>query len=149
MLSQWAEWLGYTRNFLSRATLTAVKSLRVWLLILLALALPIRGAMAAAMLFAPASGHVHATASAGHVHEHGSHADAAGHQQAAADQGDKAGHDGNDKCSFCASCCSATFPVAVTFNMPQAPPAGAKFPEYRAPATDFFSGGQERPPRSI
>lgn len=129
-----------------------MKSLRVWLLVLLALALPIRGAMAAAMLCAPASGHVHATASAGHIHEHGSRGEATGHQHAAADHGQhggQTGHDANDKCSFCASCCSATFPVAVTFNMPQAPPAGAKFPEYRAQVTEFFSGGQERPPRSI
>jgi hypothetical protein len=131
-----------------------VKSLRVWLLVLLAFALPLRSAMAAAMLCAPASGHVHAAASSdgghGQGHHHAGHAVAQDvHPHAAYDPASDADHGTGDKCSFCASCCPATAPVPVTLAMPQAPPAAAGFPEHRAPSAEFVSGGQDRPPRTI
>jgi hypothetical protein len=121
-----------------------VKSLRAWLLILLAFALPLRGAMAAAMLCAPAAGHVHAAAHSGHAHDHASHGvEASAHAHADHD------HAAGDKCSYCASCCSATAPASITFSLPSAAPVAAEFPDPPAPNAEFFSGGQERPPRSI
>ncbi|WP_427914962.1 hypothetical protein ACPWT1_08635 [Ramlibacter sp. MMS24-I3-19] len=124
-----------------------MKTLRVWLLVLLAIALPMRSAMAAAMPCAPTSGHAHAAASTAHGHP--AQGEAASHVHPAHDHESASGHDGADKCSFCASCCSATAPVASSLSLAQAPPAVTQFPEHRAPAAEFFSGGQERPPRSI
>jgi len=128
-----------------------VKSLRIWLLVLLAVALPIRGAMAAAMVCAAGAGHVQATTVAGHAHhDHSGHvAQAVAHSHADHDHASGHAHATGDKCSICASCCSATAPATVSFSVPQAPPAAADFPEQPAPRAEFFSGGQERPPRSI
>lgn len=134
-------------TFLPRATLIPVKSIRVWLLVLLAFALPMRGGMAAAMVCLPAAAHSHAVPGA-HGHEHAGHGDAAARTPAAHDHGGPAGHDATGKCSSCASCCSVSIPVVATFTLAQAPPAAARFPELPAPAAEFFSGGQERPPRT-
>lgn len=125
-----------------------MKSLRVWLLVLLAFALPLRGAMAAAMACGSAATHVHGVAAAGHGHAHAAHDSATQHAHAAHDHA-ASGHAGPGKCGDCASCCSATAPVSFAFALPQAPPATTLFPECRAPAAEFFCGGQERPPRSI
>lgn len=133
-----------------------MKALRVWLLVLLAIALPMRGAMAAAMLCAPGGGaHAHVTAgpsapmpvTEGHAHDHAGAA--LSHAHGAADHASSAGHDADEKCGFCASCCSVSIPVTATLVLPQAPPAAQHFPEDVAPIAEFFPGGQERPPRSI
>ncbi|MCG2594107.1 hypothetical protein LZ009_15100 [Ramlibacter sp. XY19] len=126
-----------------------MKLIRVWLLVLLAFALPMRGAMAAAMLCAPSGTHAHVAAAGGHHgHEHqASHDQAAAQPNAAHDHG--GGHDGTDKCSSCASCCSVPATVASSITLPQGPPAAAPASEYLAPAAEFFCGGQERPPRTI
>jgi hypothetical protein len=126
-----------------------VKSIRVWLLVLLAFALPMRGAMAAAMLCAPSGTHAHAAAAGGdHGHEHhAGHDQAAVQPDAAHDHGSD--HSATDKCSSCSSCCSVPAPVAASFTLPQGPPAAAPVSEYLAPAAEFFSGGQDRPPRTL
>lgn len=126
-----------------------MKSLRVWLLVLLAFALPVRGAMAAAMVCAPAAVHEHAVGFTGHAHGQAHHADSAAHAHAGQGHDATAGHDTADKCSACASCCAATPPLVAGFALAQAPPAATQFPEHRAPAAEFLSAGQERPPRSI
>jgi hypothetical protein len=106
--------------------------------------------MAAAMLCTAGSGHVHVADVSGDHHGHAGHdSRSATHSHAAHDHASGSAHDAGDKCSLCASCCSATAPVAVGFAMPQAPPAAAEFPDDRAPRAEFFSGGQERPPRTI
>jgi hypothetical protein len=127
-----------------------VKSLRIWLLVLLAFALPLRGAMAAAMLCADGPGHGQVAAAASDHHGHAGHdSQVASQGHAEHDHASGSAHDASDKCSLCASCCSATAPAAVGFAMPQAPPVASEFPEQRAPHAEFFSGGQERPPRSV
>lgn len=137
-------------NLPARANLIAVKSLRIWLLVLLAFALPLRGAMAAAKPCAAESGHVHVAGLPGDHHAHAGHrSPSASHAHAEHDHASGAAHDEDGKCSLCASCCSATAPVAVALAMAQAPPAAADFPESHAPRAEFFSGGQERPPRNI
>jgi hypothetical protein len=150
-------------NFPDRANLTAVKTFRPWLLLLLAVLLPIRGAMAAGML-CPVGGfgvqaevrltqhaHGHEASAAGHEHPH--------HEVAA--QGHGAGHDHSgsaspdlsgsaaDQCNLCSAFCSVTglLSAGVTIAGPQ--PVSTVFPDLYAPPASFVSDGQERPPRTI
>lgn len=128
-----------------------MKILRIWLLVLLAILLPVRGAIAAAL---PCEGIGH-PAPAGHAHTHMPHAmEAAGLAPEASAAGDHDGHHhdhaGADKCNLCSSCCS-TAPLLVTFSPTVAAldGSGVDFPLVQAPAPTFLSDGQERPPRSI
>ena len=131
-------------------TSIAVKTLRIWLLVLLAIALPLRGAMAAAMSCADGPGHVHAAPVADNAPDHAGHGGQdASHSHAQHDHASASSHDAGDKCSLCAACCSVAVPATVRVAMPQAPPVAVQFPEHRAPHAEFFSGGQERPPRTI
>lgn len=150
-----------------------MKTLRVWLLVLLAALLPIRGAAAAAMLCLPTAeggsdtvlmagsgtGHaqVHASAHASHQHEsqHEHEHEHDGHLMAQAD-GDAVGsasgghHDGGGKCNLCCGFCSMTPMLSTPPSVP-APVhlTSVSFPDLCAPAPSFLSDGQERPPRSI
>jgi hypothetical protein len=130
-----------------------VKILRIWLLLVLAVLIPVRGAIAAAVPCAEEGIHQHAGQVAAHAHAHAlAHAmdDADGHMHDAAVPMHHHDHGGADKCNLCASCCSAT-PMLTTFAPTIArldePPA--TFPVLQASAPTFVSGGQERPPRSI
>ena len=137
-----------------------MKTFRIWLLVLLAALLPVRGVVAAAMLCPPASMSGQSTTAstgidhhmmdeAGPVaHEH------AEHQHPGHDVGSPgpSGHpsDGHGKCNLCCDFCSMTpllsaLPsVAAPLNLSSVP-----FPDLHAPAPSFLSDGQERPPRSI
>jgi len=126
-----------------------VKTLRIWLLVLLAILLPLRGAIAAAMP-CEGVGH-HSQAEPAQMHHH---MDAAGVE---ADSARTTGHGthqhdhaGADKCNLCSSCCSAA-PLLLTFSPAVAAleDPSADFPLIQAPAPTFLSDGQERPPRSI
>lgn len=109
---------------------------RVWLLLFLAVLLPVRGAVAAAMLCALAPPAQHGQMQ--HAEGHGGH-----HHQGSATPA-------ADKCNLCAASCGLT-------PLPSQPPsvaaplegAAASFPEIDAPPVSFLSDGQERPPRSI
>ncbi len=127
-----------------------VKIFRIWLLLLLALLLPIRGAMAAAMLCPGGSAGLQselrlADPHAGHAMDHG-----------AAPVGDGAAHHGDhaaeaaDKCNMCSAFCSLTPLASESPRLPE-PEAlpGIKFPDLCTPAPSFLSDGQERPPRTI
>jgi hypothetical protein len=116
-----------------------VKTLRLCILLLLAVLLPVRGAVAAAMMCAPiASGSHHAT------HGSGEHA---GHPHGPA-SGAVHDHAAGDKCGLCAACCTA---APLVSNAPDVSiPSDlrtAGFPALRAQAPSFLSDGQERPPR--
>ncbi|WP_077036323.1 hypothetical protein [Pelomonas sp. KK5] len=112
------------------------KTLRICFLLLLAVLLPLRGAVAAAMLCPVGSAGMQselrvAPEHAGH--DHGSH-----HESA------------SDKCNMCSAFCSITPLVGPTITLPEPiEPAVLEFPELSAPPPDFFSDGQERPPRSF
>ena len=128
-----------------------MKSLRLVLLVLLALLMPARAALAAAMLCPVGSsgsqtelrlhgevvGHavLHGTDPAGDVHS----AHAAHH-----DHGGPA-----DQCSVCSAFCCVT---PLLFGVPSvATPelrCAAFFPEPVAPVPSFIAEGPERPPRS-
>lgn len=129
-----------------------MKILRVWLLLILAVLIPVRGAIAAAMPCADEGVHLHTAMHAhAHVHVHPHAMEAAGeHTHDAAISMHHHDHAGADKCNLCASCCSAT-PMLTTFAPTVArldePPV--TFPILQASAPAFVSEGQERPPRSI
>jgi hypothetical protein len=133
----------------------SMKSVRVWLLVLLALLLPVRGAVAAAMLCPIAGSGVqtemqvqvsaadHAAHEAMHEHEH----------EHAASQAPSADHEHGkaaDRCNLCSAFCSLT-PLVGSVPTVAAPPdlSTTPFPDISAPPPSFLSDGQERPPRSI
>ena len=124
-----------------------MRTIRIWLLLLLALLIPVRGAVAATMLCLPSgSGTPTESQMADHSHhEHMAHeAVDAGHH----DGGHHAAGDGG-KCTLCSACCSSASLLNSLAGVvaPQDLPAIA-FPDLSAPAPSFLSGGQERPPRS-
>lgn len=132
----------------------SLKFIRLILVITLAVLLPIRGVVAATAA-CPDGPHGAAPAQAAQGPGHHLSADvqAAEHGQASASHADQAkptsnevgsgGHSGSAAC--CAAFLVAEMPTLV------APPAHAavRFPRLSAPAPDFHSGRQERPPRSI
>jgi len=148
-----------------------VKAVRLWLLVLLAVLLPIRGAVAAAMLCPVgssgmqselrmqehAAGHeamdagtAHAHGGHGHGHEQG-HNHANDHGDAAADHHDDEQAQGaSDKCNTCSAYCSLTPMVSELSRLPEPTDSVAiKFPDLSFSAPTFLSDGQERPPRAI
>lgn len=124
---------------------------RVLLLVLLAAVLPVRGAMAAALLCPPAAGATgeahasHGPRDGGHdlavtgSHLHNDHA--AGHH--------RDGDTGHDRCNLCAACCSVPPLASAWPDLASPHAAAAAFPELSAPTLPFVSDGPERPPRSI
>jgi hypothetical protein len=132
-----------------------VRTFRIGLLLLLAVLLPLRGALAAA-LPCPNAAHGAAMVAGPHEHHrHGAVADAGGHLHADADVGAHAAgahahhHDGTEQCHACASCCTAP-PMVATFTPRIAPLElpSVPFPAVTASAPTFVSEGPERPPRS-
>lgn len=127
-----------------------MKSLRIWLLLLLAVLLPIRGAIAAAL---PCAGqgtpaHVGQAHAAGHAqHHHVGHMSHMDHASPLAHAGE---HGDDGKCNACASCClGATLPATFAPAIAAIEEAGTSFAVLQASAPAFLSDGQERPPRSI
>ena len=132
-----------------------MRIVRILLLVLLAVTLPVRGVMAAAMLCPPPAGmagqaHVDEKAVAG-PHDHGE-MHAPHHAEAGTPAADHH-HDGTasaDTCNLCSACCSVPPVPAAALSVPVPHDfAAADFPRLSAPAPRFVSDGQERPPRSI
>ena len=132
-----------------------MKTLRVFLLVLLALLLPIRGAVGAATMCpegvqavssvaatAHTTGHHHSAQEASEAPHHHGHPCPGEHTDTAT-----SAHTGG--CNACASCCSVT-PMLSTLPVIQAPvdAAPVSFPPLLAPAPTFHIDAQERPPRS-
>lgn len=140
-----------------------MRTIRVCLLVSLAVLLSVRGAVAAAMLCPPASvgGHstgVTATAEtvrhAVDVADDQGHHEHADHQHPGHDSGTlgaSADHsDGFGKCNLCCDFCSMT-PLLSTLPSLPTPVnlSSVSFPDLVALSPSFLSDGQERPPRSI
>ena len=142
-----------------------MKSFRVWLLVLLTVLLPLRGALAAAMM-CPVAGAAGQTGvqiaerahDHGHSHGHptsGDHAASAHHAGPELATQDADHHDlasvgdPSDKCNLCSAFCSVTGMVSgrATTAEPRAVVIG--FPHRYAPPSSFIPDGQERPPRTI
>lgn len=124
---------------------------RALLLLLLALMLPAQGAMAAIMKCAPA-GHVtggeeqHVVGRSVHMAGH----DHAEHERVTPGQlQEQDGSHISHNCAFCASICSLTPVLSSDIVLPHAIAARLHYPGIEAPVASFFSGGQERPPRTI
>ena len=131
-----------------------------WLLLLLAVLLPFRGALAAGMLCPGGSGvqaeaqlmqHAHSLQASVVGEEHRHHeisvqasAPVHGHAGSAAHD-----HDAADKCNLCSAFCSVTGLVSADVMLAEPQSVPAVFPHLCAPAPSFISDGQERPPRSI
>ncbi|MEO6745275.1 MAG: DUF2946 family protein [Caldimonas sp.] len=132
-----------------------MKTTRLWFILLLAVLLPVRGAMAAAMLCPTAGvgtqtemhlngGHHGDTETAQPSHAH------AGHDHGSSGHEDQDHASTQDKCNVCSAFCSVT-PLVSSFSaeFSRREPAPASFPELSTPVLTFLSDGQERPPRSI
>ena len=145
------------------ANLTTVKTFRLWLIVLLAALLPIRGALAAGML-CPVGGfgvqaevqlakHTHSHDEANAAHDEHQHPEVsaqdhgAGQDHASADSHDRAG--GADKCNSCSAFCSVTGLVGADLTFASTQLSFAVFSHLDAPPPSFVSDGQERPPRTI
>lgn len=144
-----------------------VKSIRVLVLLLVALLLPIRGAVAVTMVCAEMGGAGQRPASTAHVHQalhlddadtvvghhHGdaqAHADHHAHgapEHAATDATDSTT---SDTCHICASGCGVAA-LLTAFPSPwvATPVARTLFPSLSLPALDFQLDGQDRPPRTL
>jgi hypothetical protein len=124
-----------------------VKILRIWLLLTLAVLIPVRGAIAAAMPCAQEGVHRNAGRVAVQGHEH-VHVHVHVHARAMVDADEPVhdaavpmhqhDHDGADKCNLCASCCSGT-PMLTTFapRIAQLDEPPATFPILQASAPTF------------
>ncbi|OUM00890.1 hypothetical protein A8M77_18445 [Variovorax sp. JS1663] len=140
-----------------------MKTFRRWLMLLVAVLLPIRGALAAGLL-CPVGGfglqtevqltqhtHGHEASAVGHEHQqhevtaqdHG-----AGHDHAGSGAPDLAGS-AADKCNLCSAFCSVTGLISATVAIAAPQPVFTVFPDLYAPPASFVSDGQERPPRTI
>lgn len=132
-----------------------MRTVRVWLLLLLAVLLPLRGAVAAGMLCPVAGSGIQSELMA-HAHpaSHRMMDDSAGHDHAAMHHEHSSDghhdHGAADKCNMCSAFCSVT-PLVSSLPTLFEPldMAATSFPDLSAPAPTFVSGGQERPPRSI
>ena len=126
---------------------------RIFVLLLVCVLLPFRGAVAATMLCAEPGQTNEVAAEVGHAH-HGMHGDDVDDHadQRHADKGVPTVDYGakSDSCHICASGCHA---AAMVMELPSAPDAmpvaSVVFPALNAPAPDFQSEGQDRPPRAI
>lgn len=136
-----------------------MKLLRIYLLALLAVLLPVRGVMAAAMPCGPLGGGSHSQTSVmGHGVGQHPHHESAAHQQGvqAHEHGSGSGpqvehgHASQDKCNMCsASCSTPPLPSAAAILDEPSALTAASFPALAVPAPTFQSDGQERPPRTI
>lgn len=122
----------------------ALRTARVLFVIFLALLIPVRGAVAGAML-CPTGGTAahHATAEDDMADMHRAHA----HHGQSETPAPHATHDTG--CNLCATFCSMTpMPSTAPTIEPSMLSATLSFPALHAPAPSFQSGGPDRPPRS-
>lgn len=135
-----------------------MKHLRIFVLVLLAVLLPIRGAVAATMLCAEGQGPSSAAVVA--VHEHGEmqegHAmtldHSSGHHHASGDSPNQDSSSGEHPttCQFCASGgCMASIVGKVPSLGQSSLTSSVYFPALTARVPAFQSDGQDRPPRTI
>jgi hypothetical protein len=121
--------------------------------------LPLRGALAAAMM-CPVAGtgvqtEVHMAEQAndhGYAHSHGASGDHHGAElkaQAAEHHDFATVGDPADKCNLCSAFCSVTGMVSGTATTAEPQTVATVFPHLYAPPPSFIPDGQERPPRNI
>jgi hypothetical protein len=129
-----------------------VKTARIWLLLVLAVLLPLRGALAAGMLCPVADAHGPVQAHAG-PHAHHQHAASTAHDHAPPHMQSDA-HDahhaaGEGKCNSCSAFCSVPAVTSAPLAIASVEPARAGFAGPTALPASFIPDGRDRPPRSI
>lgn len=138
------------------------RMLRTLLIWLLALALPVQGVMAATMVFCGPNHHDRAAAvahdaDAAHqphdvaAHSHHEAADGQAQNTAANESAapDKFVQSDMQKCSVCASCCSAAAIHDTVPKLPVLEPAAAAFAALASAVEPFAADGPDRPPRHL
>ena len=123
-------------------------------MLLVILLLPIRGAMAAAMLCLSQDGPEnvmvqHLGESGGHDHAHHGHGAQDHAEDAHAEQDDDVAQGSADDCNCCASSCSLTPLASTTPDLRHPWTQAALNPAPSIPAPSFVSDGEDRPPRTI
>ena len=141
--------------------LRMVRTLLIWLL---ALALPAQGVMAATMIFcgpnhdgrAPAVAAAHHADAAHQLQDssaraHDTMADAQAEDTASDEAAapDKFAQSAQQKCSVCASCCSAAAIHDTVPKLPVLEPVAADFAALAPTVEPFAADGPDRPPRHI
>ena len=141
-----------------------VRRLRTLLIWLLALALPAQGVIAATMVFCGPNHHDRASAAAmAHDADAAHHPlDSAAHSHHEAADGqagntasdesatpDKFAKSGLQKCSVCASCCSAAAIHDTGPKLPVLEPMAADFAALATAVEPFAADGPDRPPRHL
>lgn len=132
-----------------------MKTLRLFLLVMLALTLPFRGAVAqiACCGDLPANGQAGAAQLQAHDHGQAQHHGHEMHAQAstqAADGAEPAAGNTPDGCHHCAAFCSSPAFASTPLLMPlPVAVATAQFSALSAPPPSHPGEGQERPPRRI
>jgi hypothetical protein len=127
-----------------------VKTVRILLLVLLAMLLPFRGALAEVAHCTGTPNEQLQVGVTDHGHAHDADRDQADHER----DHDHDNHDHSlsvaDECNFCTASCSTTASLSAQPDL-AAPMvlAAATFPALNAPPPSHISEGQERPPRSI
>jgi len=138
-----------------------VRTLLIWLL---ALALPAQGVIAATMVFCGPNHHDRASAAAmahdADAAHHPLDSAAHSHHEAADGQAENAASDetaapetfspsGMQKCSVCASCCSAAAIHDTVAKLPVFEPMAADFAALAPAVEPFAADGPDRPPRHV
>lgn len=149
-------------KFLRPDKITGMKLFRVFLLVLLTVLMPLRGAMAHVQSCASGNGNlvVQATAQANHELSHAdshrmNHADH-GHDHSLASSGGASetdptqSHSNQGKCSSCTlTCASACVALPSYTGMAVMQTVSPKFPSLTTLTSQFLAEGPERPPRSL
>ena len=127
-----------------------MKSLRAFLLILLAVLLPLRGAIAAEGLCTMAHGPMGASHAAGHgSHDVGRASASHQHHASAAAQHAHGEHQGGaNPCNFCSAFGGIAGPIAP-LTVPARSPGAKVFARVDAPPARLIAGRLERPPRTL
>lgn len=138
-----------------------VRTLLIWLLVL---ALPAQGAIAATMAFCGPNHHASASVAAAKLgaqaeHEHHEHATHAASHVADGQDSETAlvesaapepfAQSDIQKCSVCASCCSAAAIQSTVPRLPSFEPCATVFATVAAPVEPFAADGPDRPPRHL
>ena len=123
-------------------------------MLLVILLLPIRGAMAAAMLCLSQDGPEnvmvqHLGESGGHDHAHHGHGAQAHVEDTQAGQDDDVASGNADDCNLCASFCSLSLLASTAPDLRHPWARAALNPTPSIPAPSFVSDGEDRPPRTI
>jgi len=140
----------HPERFVSRGILFSVKTIRIWLLVLLAMLVPLRGALAAAMICPEAHAGVHGQAADEGDARH--HESVSTRDDGVSPDGDESDHEhpgSMHPCNLCSACCSPAALVSDVIEIRVTQPVAPLFPALVASRPEFVSGGPERPPRSI